>query len=90
MEGGGPQPIEQIAAEIAVFDHLLQIAVGSGHKPKIALHLNAAAHRTVAPFLKYAQQLFLQFFRASFAIVFPTFSACLAVCAASFPVVFSP
>ena len=57
------QPVEQILAEQALIDLLLQVAVGGGDDPDIGPDRGAAADRRVLALLQHAQQPRLRFHR---------------------------
>ena len=56
---GELQPVEQVLAELALLDTLLQVLVGRGHEAHVRANRFRVAHRRVLPFLQDAQQLAL-------------------------------
>src|SRR5262245_103922 len=54
------EPVKQIASKLPVGDHLRQIPVGGSDQPYINLDCVSAAHSLKLPFLKRAQQFWLQ------------------------------
>src|ERR1700722_5384110 len=61
LNGEYAEPIVEIAAKSAAFDHFAQIAVGSGHQTEIYSNRSGAAESLDFLLLKDAQQLGLQF-----------------------------
>ena len=57
------QPVEQIAAEGAVGDRLLEVAIGRRDQPKVDAHGPCAADAFELTILEHAQQLGLEFER---------------------------
>jgi hypothetical protein len=59
-EPHGGYPKEQVASELMIVNHFVQVAICSGYQTEIAVLLGGVPHSPEGLFLQYAQKRFLQ------------------------------